>query len=89
MKNKLKVHFSNKSNEWTTPQSLYEKLNKEFDFTLDPCCTKQSAKCVKYYTQEDNGLIQKRNQICLERTGNICGPKTSFNFTASLCHSLT
>ena len=51
-----KVHFSMKSNEWTTPQDLYDKLNKEFNFTLDPCCTKESAKCDKFYTKEDDGL---------------------------------
>ena len=51
-----KVHFSSKSNEWTTPQDLYDKLNKEFNFTLDPCCTKESAKCDKFYTKEDDGL---------------------------------
>ena len=51
-----KVHFSMESNEWTTPQDLYDKLNKEFNFTLDPCCTKESAKCDKYYTKEDDGL---------------------------------
>jgi site-specific DNA-methyltransferase (adenine-specific) len=51
-----KVHFSSKSNEWTTPQNLYDKLDKEFNFTLDPCCTKESAKCDKFYTKEDDGL---------------------------------
>ena len=54
----MKVHFSSKSNEWETPQDLYDKLDEEFGFTLDPCCTKESAKCDKYYTEEDNGLIQ-------------------------------
>ena len=54
----MKVHFSSKSNEWETPQDLYDKLDKEFGFTLDPCCTKESAKCDKYYTEKDNGLIQ-------------------------------
>ena len=53
-----KVHFSMKSNEWETPQELYDELNEEFSFTLDPCATKESAKCDKYYTEEDNGLIQ-------------------------------
>jgi len=53
-----KVHFSMKSNEWITPQDLYNKLDEEFKFTLDPCCTKQSAKCSKYFTKEDDGLIQ-------------------------------
>jgi site-specific DNA-methyltransferase (adenine-specific) len=54
----MKVHFSSKSNEWETPKDFYNKLNNEFDFTLDPCCTKQTAKCKKYYTIKDNGLIQ-------------------------------
>lgn len=50
--------FSNKSNEWTTPQDLFDKLNEEFNFTLDPCATHENAKCKKYYTIEENGLEQ-------------------------------
>jgi len=44
------------SNEWETPQELYDELNKQYGFTLDPCATKKSAKCDKYYTKEDDGL---------------------------------
>ena len=47
-----------KSNEWTTPPDLFNKLNLKYNFTLDPCCTKDSALCDKYYTIKDNGLIQ-------------------------------
>ena len=54
----MEVHYSSKSNEWATPKDLFEKLNKEFNFTLDPCATKENAKCDKYYTIEDDGLIQ-------------------------------
>lgn len=53
-----KVHFSMQTNEWTTPQDLYDELNIEFKFTLDPCCTIGSAKCDKFYTKKENGLIQ-------------------------------
>lgn len=42
--------------EWETPQEFFDELNKEFNFTLDPCCTKKTAKCKKYYTKENNGL---------------------------------
>ena len=49
---------SSKTNEWETPQDLFDKLNKEFQFTLDPCATTQNAKCKKYYTLETNGLYQ-------------------------------
>ena len=50
--------LSSKSNEWETPQDLYNKLNDEFNFTLDPCATKYNAKCPKFYTKEDDGLSQ-------------------------------
>lgn len=48
--------FSSKSAEWETPQDLFDKLNKEFNFTLDPCATHENAKCKKYYTRKENGL---------------------------------
>lgn len=52
----MSVHFSSKSNEWTTPQHLFDELNQEFNFTLDPCATEENAKCSKYFTIEDDGL---------------------------------
>ena len=53
-----KVLLSSKSNEWETPQDLYDGLNEIYKFTLDPCSTHENHKCDKYYTQEDNGLAQ-------------------------------
>jgi site-specific DNA-methyltransferase (adenine-specific) len=55
------VHFSSKSNEWSTPQDFFDSLNKEFKFTLDPCCTKETAKCKKFYTEKEDGLAQNWN----------------------------
>ena len=52
----LKVMMSSKNMDWGTPQDFFDKLNKEFNFTLDPCATKETAKCKKYYTKEDDGL---------------------------------
>ena len=52
------VMFSSKSNEWATPQALFDELDREFHFTLDPCATPENAKCRKYYTQADDGLAQ-------------------------------
>lgn len=43
---------------WETPQDFFDKLNSEFNFTLDPCATPKTAKCKKYYTKEDDGLKQ-------------------------------
>jgi len=51
-----KLMFSSKSDEWETPQNFFNKLNKTYKFTLDPCSTIESAKCEKYYTLEDDGL---------------------------------
>ena len=45
-----KLMFSSKSSEWETPQDFYNKLNKKYKFTLDPCATHETHKCEKYYT---------------------------------------
>lgn len=52
----MNVHYSSKTNEWTTPNDLYNRLNDEFNFTLDPCATHKNHKCDKYFTIEDDGL---------------------------------
>ena len=57
----LEVMFSSKSDMWATPQSFYDELNKEFGFTLDPCATDENHKCEKYYTEEQDGLKQSRD----------------------------
>ena len=54
----MDVHYSSKTNEWSTPQAFFDELNKEFNFTLDPCATSENAKCTKYFTVEDDGLKQ-------------------------------
>ena len=49
---------SSLSNEWTTPKDLFDRLNDEFGFTLDPCSTHENAKCEHHYTINENGLLQ-------------------------------
>ena len=51
-----KALFSHKSDEWATPKALFDELNNEFDFTLDPCATYENHLCDKYYTIHDDGL---------------------------------
>jgi len=53
-----KTMFSSKSVEWATPQKFYDILNEEYEFTLDPCATADTAKCDKYFTEQDDGLSQ-------------------------------
>lgn len=50
--------FSSNSDEWFTPQAIFDGLNQEFHFTLDPCATDQNHKCDKYYTIAEDGLSQ-------------------------------
>jgi phage N-6-adenine-methyltransferase len=50
--------YSSRSEEWPTPQDFYDRLDREFDFTLDPCATSDNAKCSLFFTKEDNGLHQ-------------------------------
>lgn len=54
----MDVHYSSKTNEWATPQYLFDELDRDFNFTLDPCATEENAKCDKYFTNEEDGLIQ-------------------------------
>ena len=54
----LAVHFSSKTDEWATPQWLFDELNKEFGFTLDVCALPNNAKCEKYYTPDLDGIKQ-------------------------------
>lgn len=53
-----KIHFSTGKDNWGTPQDLFDALNKEFGFTLDPCADDNNHKCAKYYTKEQDGLAQ-------------------------------
>lgn len=57
-KNDLNVMFSHKSDSWTTPQWLFDKLNQQYNFTLDPASDDQNHKCIKYYTIDNDGLKQ-------------------------------
>lgn len=54
----MNVHFSSKTDNWSTPQYLFDKLNKRFKFTLDPCASVDNYKCNKYYTENQDGLSQ-------------------------------
>lgn len=52
------VMFSSKTDQWSTPQDFFDKLNQEFCFSLDPCADETNHKCKKYFTEQDNGLLQ-------------------------------
>ena len=48
--------FTSNKEDWETPQDLFDELDREFDFFLDVCATKENTKCKRYFTKEDDGL---------------------------------
>lgn len=53
------VHFSSKTDNWETPQELFDKLNKEFRFGFDVCADVDNTKCgINHYDKSEDGLIQ-------------------------------
>lgn len=49
--------FSSDSDEWETPDSLFDTLNQLYGpFALDPAATPENAKCPRFYTKKDDGL---------------------------------
>jgi site-specific DNA-methyltransferase (adenine-specific) len=53
------IHFSSATVEWETPRALFDELSGIYGgFTLDPCATRDNAKCTRYFTREEDGLRQ-------------------------------
>ena len=52
------VMFSSATDLWATPQAVFDQLNAEFHFNLDPCATPENAKCANYFTIDIDGLSQ-------------------------------
>ena len=53
-----KALFSSEKDDWATPQYFFDELNREFNFTLDPCADESNYKCNEYFTREQNGLTK-------------------------------
>lgn len=53
-----KVHFMSVKNDWETPQELFDSLDSEFHFTLDAAASVSNHKLPRYFTEQDNGLLQ-------------------------------
>ena len=44
--------FSSDKDYWETPQSLFDELNAEFNFTLDAAASDTNHKCKRYFTKK-------------------------------------
>lgn len=54
-----KALFTSNSDEYETPQHIYDALNDEFGFDLDVSATDYNHKCPAYFTKEQDGLKQR------------------------------
>ena len=50
--------YNGNGRHWETPPEVFDPLNEEFRFTLDPCATVETAKCARYFTEAEDGLAQ-------------------------------
>lgn len=51
------VHFSSKTDNWSTPDDFFKKCEEEFGtFDLDVCASQENAKAKRFFTREDDGL---------------------------------
>ena len=65
--------FSSKNQAWATRWETFSAMQEQLgrDYLLDPCCYKDTAKCMEYYTEEDDmfkhnwtqEMVQKGNDL--------------------------
>lgn len=61
---RLEKQFESATVEWSTPDSIFEPLNHEFNFTLDVAANEKNSKCEKFISKEQDGLIQSWSGNC-------------------------
>jgi phage N-6-adenine-methyltransferase len=52
----MSVHFSSKTDEWETPQDLFDKLDAIHNFDLDCCATMENRKVKAFISKETDAL---------------------------------
>lgn len=50
--------FSSATDKWETPQDFFDRLNQIFCFNLDAAADEMNHKCDRYFTEEQDGLLQ-------------------------------
>jgi phage N-6-adenine-methyltransferase len=63
-KRKPKVYHRSQKVEWETPQDFFATWDATFHFTLDVAAQPDNAKCPRYFTPEDDGLMQPWEGVC-------------------------
>lgn len=57
-KQQIQLFGSSKTDEWETPNYVYNDLDKEFNFDMDACASDKNFKHPNYYSIFDNALLQ-------------------------------
>lgn len=53
-----KILFQSNSDEWETPQHIFDLFDSEFNFNLDACASEENHKCEAFYSKADDGLTK-------------------------------
>ena len=56
--------LTSNTDQWATPQKLFDELNKEFSFDLDVCAEDWNSKCKDFFSPEQDGLAQSWGGSC-------------------------
>lgn len=60
----MSVHFSSKTDLWSTPKEFFIKLHEEFIFNTDVCASDDNALLPHYFTKETDVLKQDWKGVC-------------------------
>ena len=48
--------FAQNTDDWETPQDLFDALDDEFHFGIDVCASTENRKCLNFFDKNDDGL---------------------------------
>ena len=49
---------------WATPQDFFDVVARDFAFDIDVCALPENTKCKRFFTPEQNGLVQSWVGVC-------------------------
>lgn len=55
---KTTTNLTNPSDQWETPEDLFDAINNEYGFTLDVAATAWNNKLSNFYNELNNSLVQ-------------------------------
>lgn len=64
MNHSAKVRTSSSSNEWGTPQKLFDFLDRFFHFDVDLAAAPGLNKCQRFFSPEDSAINKKWDGVC-------------------------